>query len=70
MHCPEHALLSVLDEHGPTRVTRLATELERHPLTVTTHCQQLHADGHVQRLAADVYGITATGRERLSADTE
>ncbi|OVE84015.1 MarR family transcriptional regulator [Natronolimnobius baerhuensis] len=67
MHCPAHAVLSVLDDQGPLRVTRLATELEVHPLTVTTHCEQLHTEGHIQRLSADVYGITSTGRNHLEA---
>lgn len=70
VHCPERALLTVLDERGPTRVTALATELETHPITITQYCDDLRSDGYVYRVSADVYAISEAGRERLASLAE
>lgn len=64
--CSDRALLAVLEKRGPTRVTRLAAELEAHPITVTDRCDALQADGHVRRVSGDIFGITADGREYLA----
>ena len=68
--CSPHELLTVLEEQGPVRATRLAAELEAHPLTVSQHCRELHADGYVRRVSADVFAVTDDGREYLTTRAE
>ena len=68
--CSAAELLTVLEERGPIRATRLAAELEAHPITVTQHCHELRSDGYVRRVSADVFGITEEGRAHLSTLAE
>ncbi|GAB3677831.1 MarR family transcriptional regulator [Halopiger thermotolerans] len=65
--CSDRALLALLEERGPIRVTRLAAALDAHPLTVTQYCDDLRADGYVRRISSDVYVITEDGRSYLTA---
>ena len=68
--CSADALLTVLEERGPSRATRLAAELEAHPITVTQRCHELRADGYVRRVSADVFDITEEGRTHLATLAE
>ncbi|WP_090383990.1 MarR family transcriptional regulator [Natronobacterium texcoconense] len=68
--CPDRSLLAALDEHGPVRVTSLASELDAHPITVTQRCDDLRSDGYVRRMSADTYTLTEDGREYLLTLTE
>ncbi|TYT64032.1 hypothetical protein FYC77_01495 [Natrialba swarupiae] len=62
--------MAVLEKQGPSRTTRLAAELEAHPITVTQRCDALQADGYVRRVSADVFGITEDGRAYLSTHVD
>lgn len=69
-HCPERAVLSVLDNGGPMAVTSLAQSLDEHPTTVDLTCAELQSSGHVKQISGGIYDITADGTAYLSAPVE
>ena len=42
------AIFRTLEEDGPLTGPELATELERHPLTVQRHCRKLQTTGRIR----------------------